>query len=151
LKESFLYIVGIRDVYPLLDLKLLKSKLHLGLPNDPSLPIEIFFAVREIEAWFLAEENHYSLIDRSLTILSVNSIVDFDITTTSTESIDHPSLTLKQIYQSVGKDYNKKKWEVARTVYVLDYENLYLCIRSRNNSLNELLTCLDKLIPFKAG
>ncbi|MDR2020815.1 MAG: hypothetical protein LBQ14_08640, partial [Treponema sp.] len=95
----------------------------------------------------LAEENHYQLIDESLTIHSVNSIIGIDIAITSTESIDHPSLTIKQIYQSVGKDYNKKKWEVERTVYVLDYENIYLCVRNRNKSLNELLTCLDGLIP----
>jgi hypothetical protein len=147
LKESFSYIIGIRDVYPLHDLQLLKSKLSLELPNDPSLPIKIFLAVKEIEAWFIAEENHYPLIDELLTISSVNSIIGFDITITSSEAIDHPSFVLKQIYQTVKKNYNKKKWEVERTVYVLDYENLYLCVRKRNNSLNELLTCLDGLIP----
>jgi hypothetical protein len=121
--------------------------LNLGLPNDLCLPIEIFLAVREIEAWFLAEENHYRLIDDSLTVSKVNSIVGIDITTDSTETIDHPSFVLKQLYQSVGKDYNKKKWEAERTVYNFDYENLYLCVRNRNTSLNELLTCLDNLIP----
>jgi hypothetical protein len=147
LGESFSYIIGIRDVYPLLDLQKLKSMLGLGLPNDSSLPIEIFLAVREIEAWFLAEENHYQLVDRLLTTHYVNSIAGIDITTTSTESIDHPSTVLKQIYKSVGKDYNKKKWEVERTVHDLDYGNLYLCVRNRNNSLNELLTCLEGLTP----
>jgi hypothetical protein len=147
LEESFAYIVGIRDVYPLPNLQILKSMLNLGLPNDPSLPVKIFLAVREIEAWFLAEENHYRLIDGSLTVPRVNSIVGIDITTASTETIDHPSFVLKQIYQSVGKDYNKKKWEAERTVYDLDYENLYLCVRRRNNSLDELLSCLDGLIP----
>jgi hypothetical protein len=147
LKESFSFVIGIRDVYPLIDMDMLKSNLHLGLPNDNALPVKIFLAVREIEAWFLAEENHYSLIDNSLVVARVNSIVGFDIATISTENIDHPSLILKQIYQSAGKDYNKKKWEAERTVYDLDYENLYLCVRTRNNSLNELLTCLDGLIP----
>jgi hypothetical protein len=147
LEESFSYIVGIRDVYPLPNLQILKSMLNFELPNDPSLPVKIFLAVREIEAWFLAEENHYRLIDRSLTIPYVNSIIGIDITTASTETIDHPSLVLKQIYQSVGKDYNKKKWEAERTVYDLNYENLYLCVRNRNNSLAELLSCLDGLIP----
>jgi hypothetical protein len=147
LKESFSYIVGIRDVYPLLNLQLLKSKLHFDLPNNPSLPIEIFLAIREIEAWFLAEENHYQLIDRSLTIHSVNSIIGIDITVASTESIGHPSFVLKQVYQRVGKDYSKKKWEAERTVHNLDYENLYINVRNRNNSLNELLTCLDRLVP----
>ncbi|MDR1586146.1 MAG: hypothetical protein LBS57_01675 [Treponema sp.] len=143
LSESFSYIVGLRDVYPLLDIEKLKSMIDMELPNAPSLPVKIFLAVREIEVWFLAEENHYLLIDGALTVPYVNSMIGFDITTISTESIDHPSFVLKQIYQSIGKDYNKKKWEVERTVYVLDYENLYLTVRKRNNSLNELLSCLD--------
>jgi hypothetical protein len=147
LGESFSYILGIRDVYPLMDLQKLKSMLSYRLPNNPSLPVEIFLAVREIEAWFLAEENHYQLIDGSLTVLHVNTIVGIDITSDSTEAIDRPSLILKKIYQSVGKSYDKKKREVERTVYNLDYENLYLCVRNRNASLNDFLTCLDGLIP----
>jgi hypothetical protein len=147
LKESFSFIIGIRDVYPLHDLAMLRSMIDFGLPNNVDLPIRVFLAVREIESWFLAEENHYRLIDESLTTSCVNAIVGFDITTTSTETIDQPSLILKKIYQSVGKDYNKKKWETERTVYILDYNNLYFAVRNRNNSLNELLTCLDGLIP----
>jgi hypothetical protein len=102
LVESFSYIVGIRDVYPLRDLPKLKSMLNLELPSDPSLPVEIFLAVMEVEAWFIAEENHYQLIDRSLTVPHVNSIVGIDITINSTESIDHPSLVLKQISTSLN-------------------------------------------------
>ena len=144
--ESFSFIIGIRDVYPLPDLDMLKSMMNRELPSNTMLPIKIFLAVREVEAWFLAEEKHYPSIDESLTIPHVNKIVGFDITTTSTETIDQPSLTLKTIYQSVGKDYKKKKWEAERTVYCIDYENLYLNVRKRNESLNELLICLDGLI-----
>lgn len=146
-KESFSHIIGIRDVYPLSDIKRLQTLMLKGLPSTLVLPVNIILAVHEIESWFLAEENHYPLIDESLTISRVNAIVGFDIAASSTETIDHPSLTLKKIYQSVGKDYKKKKWEVERTVYVLDYNNLYIAVRNRNNSLNELLTCLDGLIP----
>jgi hypothetical protein len=147
LRESFSYIIGIRDVYPLSDIKKLESMLSMGLPNDIALPVKICLAVREIESWFLAEENHYQLVSETLTVPCINSIVGIDIKTTSTETINQPSLVLKQIYQSVGKNYNKKKWETERTVYNLDYDNLYMCVRNRNNSLNELLTCLDGLIP----
>jgi hypothetical protein len=147
INESFSFIIGIRDVYPLTDLNMLKFMMNLELPNNEGLPIRIFLAVREIEAWFLAEEKHYPIIDESLTTSHVNKIVGFDITTTSTETINHPSLTLKTVYQSVGKDYKKKKWEAKRTVDALDYENLYINVRNRNDSLDELLTCLDGLIP----
>lgn len=144
--ESFSYIIGIRDVYPLQDMSKLKMMLNKNLPLDPVTPITIFLAVREIEAWFMAEENHYHLINEALAISTVNSIVGFDITNDSTESIDHPAVVLKHIYQSVGKNYTKKKWETERIVYNLDYDNLYLNVRKRNNSLNELLTCLDEFI-----
>jgi hypothetical protein len=145
--ESFSYIIGIRDVYPLPDSIKLQTALNRNLPVEPAIPITIFLAVREIEAWFLAEENHYRLIEGSLTVPHVNSIVGIDITKDSTEAIDHPSLLLKQIYQSVGKNYNKKKREVERIVYNLDYENLYMRVRTRNDGLNRLLTCMDGLIP----
>jgi len=146
MNESFSLIIGIRDVYPLPDLNIIKLMMNRELPISAMLPIKIFFAVREIEAWFLAEEKHYPLIDESLTTSHVNKIIGFDIITNSTETIEHPSLALKKVYQSVGKDYNKKKWEAKRTVDALDYENLYLNVRNRNDSLNELLTCLDGLI-----
>ena len=100
----------------------------------------------EIEGWFLAEENHYSQIDSTLTIPLVNSIIGFDITKISTETIERPSLTLKQIYRRAGKDYKKKKWEIERTVHALDYDNLYLTVSNRNDSLKELLGCLDGLV-----
>jgi len=144
--ESFSFIIGIRDVYPLSDLDILKSMINRELPTDTTLPVKIFLAVREIEAWFLAEEKHYPLIDESLTTSHVNKIVGFDITASTTETINQPSLTLRAVYQSVGKDYKKKKWETERTVHCIDYENLYINVRNRNDSLNELLTSLDELI-----
>ena len=145
--ESFTLIIGLRDVYPLPDADKLEFMMKIDLPDDSRLLIKIFLAVREIEAWFIAEEKHYRFIDELLSVPHVNKIVGFDIMTISTETINQPSLTLKTIYQSVGKDYNKKKWEVQRTVHCIDYENLYLAVRNRNNSLNELLICLDGLMP----
>ena len=146
LEESFSYIIGIRDVYPLTDTNKLKTMMKLNLPENEILPIKIILAVMEIEGWFLAEENHYSQIDSALTIPLVNSIIGFDITTTSTETIERPSLSLKQVYQKASKDYKKKRWEAERTVHALDYDNLYLAVRNRNDSLKELLTCLDGLV-----
>ncbi|MDR0730719.1 MAG: hypothetical protein LBF63_03555 [Treponema sp.] len=44
--------------------------------------------------------------------------------TNTTESIGHPSFVLKQVYQSVGNDYNKKKWEVKRTEWKIGRSGL---------------------------
>jgi hypothetical protein len=142
--QSFSCIIGIRDVYPLLDAIKLKDMINNGFENYKT-PIKIFLAIREIESWFLSEELHYQLVNPSLTVPVVNSIIGFDITAISTETLPRPSLTLKNIYKHVGLDYNKKKWETERTVLNLDYDNLYISVRKRNDSLNELLTCFDTI------
>jgi len=97
LDESFSYVIGIRDVYPLTDLNLLRYMMNIELPDNISLPVNIILADKEIKSWFLAEENHYPLIDELLNISHVNKIVGFDITTESTETIDQPSRTLKKV------------------------------------------------------
>jgi hypothetical protein len=145
-EESFSYIIGIRDVYPLPDVVKLQALMNKGIKTS-MIPIKIFLAVREIEAWFIAEENHYSLIDTTLNLPHITTIVGFDITTNSTEVICHPAVVLKRIYNSVGQDYQKHKWEAERIAYELDYDNLYFNVRNRNDSLNKLLSCLDGLIP----
>jgi uncharacterized protein (DUF1919 family) len=55
-------------------------------------------------------------------------------------------LLIRHLFGHADVD-KKKRWEAERTVHGLDYDNLYLNVRTRNNSLNELLTCLDELIP----
>jgi hypothetical protein len=152
IRESFSYIIGIRDVYPLLDIVKLKSMINISLPCNPILPVKIIFAVREIEAWFLSEETHYPKISSRISYETANEIAGYenpgiDVSKDDTEIIFHPSDILKQIYMKGGTTYDKSKKKVQRTVSVLNYENLYMNVRNRNNSLNELLTCLDGLIP----
>jgi hypothetical protein len=146
-KESFSYIIGIRDVHPLSSLDRLKIMMNTNLPNNPVLPVKIILAVREIEAWFLAEETHYPKISDRLSFEIANRIIGIDVSRDTTEDIKHPSNTLKQVYIEGGTTYDKSKKKVQRTVDAISYENLYINVRKRNNSLNELLTCLDGLIP----
>jgi len=151
-KASFSFVIGIRDVYPKPDLDKLMAMANAYLPNNPILPVKIIFAVRETEAWFLAEETHYPRIHKKLSFEVANKIAGeeiagIDVSKDSTETIDNPADTLKRIYMKGKTTYNKKERKVQRTVNVLDYENLYINVRKRNNSLNELLTCLERLIP----
>ena len=144
--KSFSYIIGIRDVFPLLDVNKLKTLMNINLPNNPVLPVKVILAIREIEAWFLAEETHYPKISKNLSFSTANAIAGIDVSKDNTEIIPHPSDTLKQIYIKGGTTYDKSMDKVQRTVDALDYENLYLAVRHRNNSLNELLTCLEGLV-----
>ena len=146
-EESFSLIIGIRDVYPEIDIEKLKYYLYFNISPKSDVTVKIILAVNEIEAWFLAEETHYQKISDKISLETANNIAGIDVSKHNTEIIPHPSDTLKQIYIKGGTTYDKSKEKVQRTVEALNYENLYIKVRHRNNSLNELLTCLDGLIP----
>jgi hypothetical protein len=152
-KAGFSYIIGIQDLYNPqrrkkgIDAGKFKKGINIGLPQE--IPTRIFLAVNETEAWFIAEENHYSAISPDLTLDIVNSITGIDIQKDSTETIMHPAIVLDEIYRAGGRKsgYSKKEYVIKEVVSKLDYDNLYIAVRNRNNSLSELLTYLDELIP----
>ena len=144
--ESFSFVIGIRDVFPETDIEKLKHYLYFGISLTTGVSVKIVLAVNEIEAWFLADETHYPKISKSLSFEAANEIAGIDVSKDSTEIILHPSDTLKQIYIKGGTTYDKSKNKVQRTVDALDYENLYIAVRHRNNSFDELLNCLDGFI-----
>lgn len=148
-REAFSLIVGVRDVYPLTDIQKLRTMIGKNMPTG-NIPINIILAVNEIESWFIAEENHYQQLSKNLTISLVNYITNIDIQKDTTETIPHPAEILHTIYQKVNFAYHKKRSQVQRTVSVLDYENLYIAVKTRNNSFNELISCLDKIIEEPA-
>jgi hypothetical protein len=143
LKQSFSSIIGIRDVYPLTDIIKLRQMMSANIPVS-NIPIKIILAINEVEAWFIAEENHYQVISSILTINLVNSIAKIDIRKDTTETILHPAGVLHDIYKCAGLSYiNKKTNQIQRTVNALDYNNLFSNVSSRNNSFKELLDSLD--------
>ena len=145
-EESFSLVIGIRDVFPETDIAKLKTYLYFGFPSVSDVSIKIILADKETEAWFLAEETHYPKISNRISFKTANEITSIDVSKDDTEAIPHPSETLKQIYMKCGTTYDKSREKVQRTVNVLNFENLYVNVRKRNNSLNELLTCLDGII-----
>jgi len=147
-EESFSLVIGIRDVYPETDIEKINHYLYRGISPMPNVSVKIVLAVMEIESWFLAEETHYSNISKRISLDIVNKIAGIDVSKDTTESIEHPSDILNRIYTEYGETYyNKSKDNVQQVVKALDYKNLCLNVRNRNKSLNELLTCLDGLIP----
>ncbi|GHV02490.1 hypothetical protein FACS189485_03010 [Spirochaetia bacterium] len=138
--EYFCSIIGIRDIYPLTDAVRLQRNMVV---TDCPIPVSIILAVNEVEAWFLAEDNHYAHLSPELTIEKVNKIAGIDVRYETTEAIPWPSDILRQIYRLIGINYTKKAWQAQVTSDALDYENLYLSVRNRNNSLNNLLECID--------
>jgi len=153
LKAGFIYIIGLQDLYnPQRKKKGIddsKYRLSINIDLRQIIPTKIYLAIQETEAWFIAEETHYQRISQTLTINIVNSIAGIDIQKDDTEVIPHPTVILDRIYQAGGRKngYSKNEYIVKDVVCKLDFCNLYFAVRERNNSLNELLTCLDGLIP----
>lgn len=142
LQAGYIKILGMRDVFPDFDrteIKALQYGLYFKLPQK-DLPTKFILSVMEIEAWFLAEENHYATIDSKLTNDFIKDNYSFDPSIYNTELLDEPANDLSQIYQLVGKNYTKENRRIKRTINSLDYDNIYLNVGDRINALNELLT-----------
>lgn len=143
--ENFCLVLGIRDVYPEKDIDALRYYVNYGIPNI-GIPVNIIFAINEIESWFLAEEHHYKKLSPKLTIDVVNGVVGFDIRTETTETIEQPSRILQKVYNKASIGYQKMAKQVQKTVKALDYENMYFNVRLRNCSFNELLSNIDRML-----
>ena len=152
-QAGFKCIIGLQDLYNPqrrkqgINNKRFQESINKDIPQ--AIPSKINLAIQEIEAWFIAEETHFQKISSYLTLEIINSIIGFNIQLEDTEIIPHPSVVLDKIYKA-GKrknGYSKNQYAISDVIAKLDYDNLYLTVRKRNNSLNELLTCLDGLIP----
>lgn len=142
-------VIGLRDVYPIPISQ--KYKLLNGLRYSliqGTIPIDIVLAVMEIEAWFLAEYNHFLKIDASLTPDRIQEYFGFNPKTDDMEARPKPSDDMKQIYNLVGKGYNKSEKQLNRLASNLDYELIYIQLTKSLPSLREFVGYLDLfLIP----
>ena len=69
IKAGYSKVIGLRDVYPDItraEISKLRDGLKYGVPQK-DLPISFVLSIIEIEAWFLAEEFHFSKINEKLT------------------------------------------------------------------------------------
>jgi hypothetical protein len=148
--QGYTQIVGIRDLFPntLIDLPRMEKGVNYIPPSNRSLPVpfDIIIAVHEIEAWFLAEYTHFEKISRRLTEHHIASSLGFDPFTDDMTLRYHPAKDLNDIYRLAAKNYQKKYWQVKRTVNKLDYSFLYLSTRNSVVKLNELLTIIDNFL-----
>lgn len=151
--NGYLKIIGIRDLFPLTDLAKLEHTLNNGvtingtvkippLPND----CEIIVANNEVEAWFLAECNHFSCIDVLLQTVLITANIGYNPCTVDVTTIINPANELRKIYSLVGKSYSKDKKKVERTVECLDYANLYLSVANRVPQLQYLISIIDHFL-----
>jgi hypothetical protein len=120
-------ILGLRDIYPAPshELEEIYGLIADRLVSMP-LPCKIVIAVREIEAWFIADTEDFVRYNPLLTSAFIQQEIGVDVTQQDVEQIPHPSELLKKIYSLVEGTYDKKLKEIHRVVSILNYEYLYL-------------------------
>ncbi|TAE54299.1 MAG: DUF4276 family protein [Nostocales cyanobacterium] len=140
-------VIGLRDVdpTPIHQKSKLQHDLDFLLPKG-SIPINIVLAVMEIEAWFLAEYNHFLKLDTSLTPDKIEDIFGFNPQTDNMETRPKPSDDIKQIYNYLGKGYNKSEKQLNRLAANLDYEFIYIKLANSVPRLGEFIGYIDNFI-----
>jgi len=136
-------IVCIRDVRPLFtreDVPKLYAGLRSGLAEGLA-PVDFILSIMEVEAWFLAEFNHYEKIDPALTPSIVASLLTFDPIKDDPALRDEPGADLKSCYASVGQEYTKG--DVTRTMDALDYAYVYTELGDRIPEIKRLVEHVD--------
>ena len=146
-EKGYEKILGLLDVFPLThdQLPTLEKWRNFGVPTK-YLPINIIFAVMEIEAWFLAEATHFPRIHPSLTTDHVKTILGFDPLLEPVESRYNPAKDLDDVYKTAGFAYTKKKKNCVRTVETLDYPSLYLSIKERVQNLKTFINEIEAFL-----
>ena len=144
-------IVCIRDVRPLFsrsEVPMLYAGLKTGI-NKNLAPVDFILSIMEIEAWFLAEFNHYENIDKSLTSTMVASFLSYDPTKDDPADRDQPAVDLNSCYALVGKTYTKG--EVIRTMDALDYAYIYTDLADRIPEVRRLVDHVDSFLTPPAS
>ena len=145
--EGYERIIGLRDVYPIpiAEKSKLQRRLNYSLPKG-SIPINVVLAVMEIEAWFLAEYNHFIKIDASLTPDRIEELFGFNPQTDNMEERLKPSSDMKQIYNHLGKGYDKSEKQLNRLASNLDYEFIYIKLAKSVPSLGQFIGYIDRFM-----
>jgi len=138
-------VLGLRDVYPVPNDKIpdIRTSIARIMPKG-AIPVHLVLAVREIEAWFIVEDEHYPAIHPELTAALINEKLTFDTATVVAEDIDAPAQTLHDAYQLKGRAYHKSRTHVQRTVNALNYSRLDTELSIRVAALGELCGHVNK-------
>ena len=142
-RSGYTKIIGMRDVRPEFTYEQVPL-LEIGLRKyikTSLIPIEFILAIMEIEAWFLAEINHYQSIDPSITVPAIKATLGFDPEVDDLALRTNPTDDLNAAYMLGGKKYVKN--QVATTIDAIDYPSVYLELQYKIAYLKRLGDSLE--------
>jgi hypothetical protein len=125
-KAGYAKVIGLRDVRPSFtraDIPRLEVGLRTYIKTS-LIPVEIFLAILEIEAWFLAEATHFPKIDPAITVAAIRATLGFDPENDDMEQRLTPADDMNDCYAIGGKAYVKANAQA--TVDALEYSEIYI-------------------------
>lgn len=146
--SGYSVIIGIRDIFPdfkSTDIPRFRKALSKNIDAKEARVVYVL-GVMEVEAWFLAEHNHFEKIHPGLTPPIVKATLGFDPETYDIQNVAHPAEQLHNVYQTVGFSYKKINKSISRTVRVLDIANIYLSLGDRFDDIKTLLNEINVAI-----
>ncbi|MEO6825333.1 MAG: hypothetical protein ABI167_11545 [Nitrosospira sp.] len=144
-RAGYTKIIGLRDVRPNFTYEQI-PKLERDLKKyikTSLIPVEFVLAVMEIEAWFLAEFNHFPKIDPLVTVSTIKATLGFDPESADLQLRDTPRDDLERSYMIGGKNYEKPAYT---TIACLDYSYIYLELQHKVAYLKRLVASIDEFL-----
>lgn len=142
-RSGFNKIIGMRDVFPNFTHEYI-PKLEAGLRKyikTSLIPVEFILSVMEVEAWFLAEFNHFQKIDPAISTTKIKNALGFDPEFEDMSLRQTPCNDLNAAYGIGGKTYQKGQ---TTTIDALDYPYLYVELSNKIPYLKRLGNSLDE-------
>jgi hypothetical protein len=139
-------IIGLRDVYPKFtkaEIPKLRTAMKYAIKTSLA-PVQIILSVMEIEAWFLAEHNHFPLIDPAITVESISSTLGFNPKLDDMSDRAAPADDMIAAYAIGGQLY--KKGAAESTLAKLDYDYMYGSLKDRVSDLAEFFDAIDAFV-----
>lgn len=143
--EGYTKIIGMRDVRPTFtyeDIPRLETNLKKYIKTS-LIPVEFVLEVMELEAWFLAEYNHFPKIEPSITVSEIKRRLGFDPELDDLAHRPNPMDDLNAAYMIGGMTYRKGQPTPAD---ILDYPYIYLELQNKIPYLKRLINSIEAFL-----
>lgn len=145
-RSGYAKIIGLRDVRPdfsYAEIPRLEDSL-LRFIQTSLAPVEMYLAVMEIEAWFLAETPHFPKIAPAITVQAIRTTLSFDPESEDMEQRPTPTSDLIACYAIGGQLYQKRA--ARTTVDALSFEMIYLELHNKFKHLQRLIDSIGAFL-----
>lgn len=134
-------VIGVRDLYPV-DKELMEEieQQISDYLQGCAVPVRVFLAIMEIEAWLMSDPNFFQSLDAKLDAATIADVLTTLPEALDVESVRHPARLIDDVLQRVGRNYRKRERDAYQIVNAVNLDTLLLDGRARSASLDSFVT-----------